>query len=542
MDSIAEDHSWHWTVGLGILAVAVVYLCQWLQLPLYSDEVAFRLLKSRYLADGTINFGLVPCQANVQPIPVIFRPVAYFLSIVDFALDWTMVRGGPLLAVLLLLATALLLLLRRGAIEASLILTAGLIGVAGAGLLLSRGETPMLLLGSVCLIGYAIIDRGRNHAVMAGIYLTIAAWLALLAFFIHLEALILAPVLLLILAAIGFQQRSRATRVLACLSVVCVIAGAWASVNSTKVSCPEFPIIEATVSTMGLPGFLSQSSRTEIENYFKEKLPDYADQFVFKAEYDLNYLPGVDQASHSDLLSVLNGAIRYTVLLNLIVAFCVMIILGVFGAMTLLRKGGSCGENLLLLLRAPSVYLFLGIAGHLALLVYDVPTAFYRSFHIHFMLVILNALALSSLRGKARWALWPIGFAALFLSLSSAVMSGLEMGDKFAAGWSGPSLTLQTDWNAVCADVKQASKMCQIAADDGGIVIDDLTFDAMKRHRHLIPITYLGYPPNFPLSQTELGRRLRDISATMIIARCELVQNFGFTPQYERNGICCLKF
>lgn len=522
--------------------MAVVYLCQWLQLPLYPDEVAFRLLKSRYLVDGAIDFGLMPCQANAQPIPVIFRPIAYFLSVADFALDWTLVRAGPLVAVLLLLATALFLLLRRGAIEASLILTAGLIGVAGAGLLLSRGETPMLLLGSVCLIGYAIIDRGRNHAVVAGIYLTIAAGLALLAFFIHLEALILAPVLLLILAAIGFQQRSRTTRVLACLSIVCVIAGAWASSRSIKVNCPEFPIIEATVNSKGLPGFLSQSSRTEIESYFKEKLPDYADRFVFKAEYDLNYLPGVDPASHGDLVSVLNGAIRYAVWLNLIVAFGVMIIFGAFSAMTLFRKGGSYGENVRLLLRTPSVYLCLGIAGHLALLVYDVPTEFYRSFHIHFMLVILNALALSSLRGKARWVLWPIGIAALFLSLSSAVMSGLEIGDKFAAGWSGPSLTLQTDWNAVRADVKEANKMCQIAADDVGIVIDDLTFGAMKRHRHLIPITYVGFPPNFPLSRTELSRRLHDISATAIIARCELVRNFGFTPQHERNGICCLKF
>jgi hypothetical protein len=62
--------------GISVVAATLFYLFQWLDMPLYPDEVALRLQKARYFADGAISFGLFPCPSNAQPIPIIFRPAA----------------------------------------------------------------------------------------------------------------------------------------------------------------------------------------------------------------------------------------------------------------------------------------------------------------------------------------------------------------------------------------------------------------------------------------------------------------------------------
>ena len=41
-----------WVCGLTVLGIAILYLSQWLQMPLYQDEVALRVLRARFLVDG----------------------------------------------------------------------------------------------------------------------------------------------------------------------------------------------------------------------------------------------------------------------------------------------------------------------------------------------------------------------------------------------------------------------------------------------------------------------------------------------------------
>ena len=256
-----------WVVGIIPFAVALLYLSQWLKMPLYSDEVAFRLLRSRYLADGAISFGIYPCASNAQLIPVIFRPVAYLLSVANSATGWSTVRSAPLMGVLLMMAATLGIILRQAAFGSALLLMSGLIGVAGSGLILSRGEAPMLFLGAACLVGFAITVARGVSPLVCGLYLVIVTPIALLAFFVHVQAAILAPLLLLTALAFTLRTGNRVVGVLAVLTAVLVLVGAWAALNS-KVRCPEYPALEFASAKSELPGTRAPRRRRRLENIF----------------------------------------------------------------------------------------------------------------------------------------------------------------------------------------------------------------------------------------------------------------------------------
>lgn len=529
-----------WVAGIISFAAALLYLSQWLQMPLYSDEVAFRLLRSRYLADGAINFGIFPCATNAQPIPMIFRPAGYLLSAADVKLGWSIVRLVPLAGVLLMLAATLTIILRRGGTAAALIAASGLIGVAGSGLILSRGEAPMLFLSVACLIGFAIAARRHVQPWACGLYLVVTTPLALLAIFVHVQAAILAPLLLLTAISLSMRNASRTVITLATLAALVILVGTWTALNN-RIQCPEYPDIESMLAKSELPGFAREEGAAGVKAYLQEKLPRYSGQFLFKSNYDANYLPGIEGAPYGDGLSWLNAAIEAVVVFNLLVAGVVMMIAAAFSVRILLR-GHSWKERLALFSGAPPAYLFLGLMGHLALLIDDVPTGFYRSFHIHFMLVMLNCLALLALHGRLKMLLWPVAIVSLTVSVASTIVTHTEMDAKFADGWQGAFIKLQTDWNAVRATVHQVAARCDIGATDSDIVIDDLTYDAMKRHKHLIPVTYLGFAVGAGASApAALSKLLQGLSAKAVVTRCASLPVHGLKPEHEQDGICCLK-
>ncbi|MDB5619753.1 hypothetical protein [Tardiphaga sp.] len=530
-----------WAACVIVCGAALFYLSQWLKMPLYPDEIAFRLLRARYLADGAMAYGLLPCLSNAREIPVIFRPVAYALSVIDSGAGWSMVRYPQVVGVMLALLTTLLVTIRRDAIAAALMTAAALIGVVGSGVILSRGEAPLFFLGVACVAGYGVVIRRHPSPLISGTYLVVTTCLALMAVFVHQQALILLPILLLLVLAIALRTPSLAMRGLAGLCAVAMLVGATASLATAKVNCPEFPSIAPVFAKMELTGLARQEGWPGVETYLLNKLPRYAGIFGFNTKYDINYLPGFDPAGSGGALAVLNAGIVSAVLLNLLLAFVVMIVLGVGSLRLALGSVGSRHERLAGLLREPSLYLCLGIAGHLALLIYDVPTAFYRCFYVHFMLVMLNTMALSGIRGKGRLFLWPLGVASLVLCVASGFLSQ-EIDRKFAGGWAGPSIRLQTDWKAARMRIGEAAGRCNIGIKDTGIVIDDRTFDGMKQYPHLIPFTYLGFavPPN-EADAASLNRVLRRVSASAIVTSCQLMKGWGFVPEFEKDGICCLK-
>ena len=199
-------------------------------------------------------------------------------------------------------------------------------------------------------------------------------------------------------------------------------------------------------------------------------MPRYSGQFpVDKSSYDADYIP-IDQTPLRDWLPLLNTTIMSIVVGVLLISIATMLTTA-RQVVTLCSRKGSWRERLSALSSAPASYLFLALTGYLLLLIDDVPTAFYRSFHINFMLVVLTCLASSTLYRKFKSLLLLLGILSVVVSVASAVVAHSEMDAKFVGGWQGGFIKLQTNWTAVRSNVDQISKRCNVAGTE-------------YRHRH----------------------------------------------------------
>jgi hypothetical protein len=520
-------------------------MAQWLQMPLYPDEVALRISKARFLADGALEYSLLPqCLSNANVIPFIFRPVAYLFSNFDFYFDWSIIREVPLAGVALAVGSSMILIYGRQVPAALLILAAGFIGVAGAGLVLFRMEVPLMFYGAACVTGYALVRRNVVHPAVVCAYLVVSTLLALFAFSFHVQGLILAPLGILLAAGFIMRQRSGSVVIFAGMSIACIVIGASAISTTPIVKCPEHPNVERALDLMTLPGLANHEGFVGVQKYMASKLDNYRDQFLIRQKYDVNYLPGVllNSDGRKTFFEILNSAISFAVLLNLLVACGVFAYASVLTVRPLISARYSLRDKLNLVTTAPYVYLLFATAGHLGLFVVDIPTNFYRAFYIHFALVLINALALTGLKGIVRVGLWPIGVCSLLLCILSGAAVRDEIKPKFADGWSGPSISLDTNWDVVRLDVARLAGKCGIPAKEPGIIVDDMTFDAMKHHPHLMPITYIGlaYNPEAP-GEKKQPEFIRSLGATYVLARCAYVAPYQINPDVRSGELCCAK-
>lgn len=535
-----------WACGLAILAIAALYLSQWIQMPLYQDEVALRVLRGRFLVDGATDYGLfAQCASNIRTIASIFWPVAWLYAAFDAAFGWAGVRALPVAVVLFALGIVLVQILGARVRAASLVLLAGLIGVAGSGLVLSRMEAPTLLFGAVCLTGYVLIRRPTVSPLVQVAFLVFATLVALFALFIHPQAMVFVPIILLLAGMMVVRSYPWWARALACLSVACVAVAAVAAWDNTSLHCPEMPALESQFDQMGLPGLVQERGLSGVQANLQGKFARYAGNFLFRKDYDVGYLPGIELASGRGALfrTFLNGAIWAIVLLNLLFACGVAIVAAYLSVRRAFRAGRRLHEQWLSIAFAPSTFLFLASSSHLALFVYDTPTNFYRAFYIHFVLAAVNALALSGVGARFGRAVFAAGAVALVVCTLSVAVVRQDIRPKFLAGWEGPSISLRTEWSSVNADVQKVAARCDLGPDLPRVVIDDMTYDGMKHHRHLLPLRWIVLGQDFRNEdRADPLQFFRGLSATGIVAQCKSFDAFHLPASGQVNGFCCLKF
>jgi hypothetical protein len=515
-------------------------------MPLYQDEVALRASRARFLTDGATNYGLfAQCTSNTRTIALIFRPVAYLYSTFDSAFGWAGIRAFPVAIVLAALGIALMHTLSRRNLAASLLLLAGFIGVAGSGLVLSRMETPTLLFGIICMAGFSLVRRRGIRSVALAAYFVIAMFFALLALFIHPQAMVFVPILVLLAITNTTQCRRRWVNAVAWFSILCVVSGSLAAYRELSVQCPELPAFQTQLDRLRLPGLANEQGLIGLQTNLSEKLNRYANNFHFQRVYDVGYLPSIDPSSAWDIrfLKMLNASVSGAVWFNLLLACCLAI-----GAATSVIHGissisGGSNKTLISLLTSPAIYVFVVLSGHLALLLYDTPTNFYRAFYIHLVLVITNAIVLSNIRGELRRTVYPIGACSLLLCALSTEVAHREIRPKLLAHWEGPSISLSTDWRKVSASVHELEKVCRIERTDAHVVVDDLTYDAMKTHVHLLLMRWilLGEDQHRK-DRAESLRFFNQLSATSLLVDCRSLQDFDLDVQARVNGLCCLEF
>jgi hypothetical protein len=532
-------------IGLAIVALAGWYLLGWKELPLYPDEIALRLKSARVLADGFVAYPTFPqCSSSPMALPWPLVPASLVMAFWDSTFGWSFVRLVPCLIVLLATATVAIHVQRRGPRLATGLLPIAFLGAAGSGLAMMRMESFQLLQAIACMVAYMVLNSRRASGVefLAQILLAMAS---LLSIFVHPQGLIFIPVAVLLAGAIGVTSTHFVGRLTSIVVVALLMAGTYGVVGKIERPCASAPAIMRALQEKTLLG------QDQAEPFFQgitpwvNKLDVYAKNFTYNAAYPVNHLPGLSDADiQRRYVKSVNFAIYWISILNIFLAICTTLFAGALAIRSLLSREDDLLSRLSLVLRNGYVYVFMVGVSHILYFIYDTEGAFYRAYYFNFIFTIINTIALSHFLGKRQLLLLPAVAVAVGLLFISTNLDARYFQAEFASGWTGPSLSVDTDWNATSKAVNALADSCGIPDDGTDLIVDDLTFSALRSHRHLIPFTYvmLGdyYNGNEPNNQG-LVSRLGKLG-TAAIMQCGAFAG-GLTNDAVRSGgLCCVKF
>ena len=300
---------------------------------------------------------------------------------------------------------------------------------------------------------------------------------------------------------------------------------------------------------MTITGVYNDNGLLKTLIFLSDKFLIYIDQFQFKEAYDINYLPSALPMSITGqyMVKQLNVFIKFLILVNLFLFFAI----ANYSVVLIVKKLFITANGLTIKEKlnnsVPYLFMFFAIAPLLGLFVYDAATAFYRSFYINLLMAITNGMVLSYSTNRLQRILKPIGVLSLLICFCSNIVTFEIIRPKIQSGQVGPSIAIDTDWNSVKADVNQLKQACDINDKTAKVMMDDLTYDALKQHSHLIAVSYFLLSANLSGGGTEdqlqASRELfKRVSPNAAIMRCDLFSLIDKRPASQKSLLCCAKF
>ncbi|WNV05397.1 hypothetical protein RP726_03040 [Candidatus Methylospira mobilis] len=363
-------------------------------MPIYPDEIAFRMQLGRYIQDHAVVEGLYSlCDSNVRMTPVIFIIPAWLLSWVDMHYSPVEMRWFPFAAVL----TAILLTVRYAvqgfAPYAAVIVTSSLAGVAGSGLILARYEYIQTI-NLICCLGAINLRHppGAQTSVRHGLF-ALLLLSGLFSIYAHIQGLLFLPLTFYLAYRIvntGCRKPLAELLMLPLFGIMVLVATRF-----HHATCTGFPEIERFWADMTFAR--SDFDSIAVTEWIKGKVGKYIRPFLYNEKYDVDYLPGIGMDYLQGTLPILNFGITVVLSISLMLTAYV----GVSSTLVAIRVGvkkyllrvdaNTISKHayehalIIMLFALPVVFLF----------VYDRAQNFYRSFFINFVAAILSTLWLS---------------------------------------------------------------------------------------------------------------------------------------------------
>ncbi|MEI8570358.1 hypothetical protein U737_15705 [Methylomonas sp. LW13] len=528
------------------LAIAVSGLCilsliVWRDMPYYPDEVALQFYAGRFIQDKGVSHGLFAlCSAWGLKVPMLLALPAWLLSKTMLLVNPVQFRIFPLLVTL-----TIALYVAKKAVKgvnplAVLIISTGFIGVAGSGLTMARPEFIHLLNLLFCLLSFVYWDNSEVRKLYIGIFVLVGLLAsASLSVYVHIQGVLFVPlsIVLAILLCRSFTYKIIPT----ILSVAYLFGMSIAAIIgfSRGMSCDNYPGIQSYLSSMtvDIHAVVLQGFFSWVNNNFV----GYSQPFLYNSEYAIGYLPSVEPESivYFIKLRFLNWFIRIILFFNLFIFFWVLffsvfkMINGLFcyfKAKYTCKKYFDIKYLLLCLIVSPIVFLY----------AYDAAHNFYRTFFLNYVIVVVVCLSLAGFRSGYFKHLINIYALVCVCVVASSLLVNFVLFNKYLKeGFVGPSIALNS-LGAVNHDILELASACKLNMDKGRIIVDDLTYESMKRFSILFPITYLDLQGQL----TGLGtKRVLDIAKPRgVIARCSYVEHAGLVYEHKNNGLCCANY
>lgn len=458
-------------------------------LPIYPDEIAYKIFLERFFINGGYKQSVTPyCISGfmVSPPLVLIPAAATWAGLLWLDSGWASYRLLPLMALLLIpcmLSINSHFSEKKSSWQSIMLIT---IGPVIYGLLILRPEIFIILGGlTIFVLSKFLLKNGPVSARLSISIVVLYIYSVLV--YMHPKALYLTPLLLFGFLFSAFLLREKWM----CISYIIgsfIMVGwlAWASLNLHNIqfiSCPEVPAIQSlmgkqAVNILAVLNDWSQFWGGVSQAFGADIFHKTISQLSFKSNFDIGYLPGLQSVGVIDV---------FANIVNISLIFLSLI--AVLSAPYLLREKISIYENILGLAL---------MAGYFAPFFLNLTRHWYEiSFFIGGLMVLLgiyypnfpDLTRCSGIRSTKSWQFW--SWLLIGASILNLLLEYKYFFKNFINRYEGPGISVFADRSDV--DRKVASLLKENSVNfNESLIIDDLTYDAVKYRKILIPYTYLA--------------------------------------------------
>jgi hypothetical protein len=530
-------------MAVGLVLLSVTALSVWYCMPIYPDEISFRIQLGRYIQDRGVVHGLYPlCASNIKETPLFFVIPAWILSWLDLSLSPVEMRIFPFATVL----TAVSLVVWRTAMygvnpNAAVVATTAFIGVAGSGLILARYEYVQVFNIVCCLLVFHFLNSfSPRPGLRYGLFVLLLIS-SLMSLYVHVQGLLFLPLTLYLAYQLACPVLGKTRTILLILLSLGFMA--QTTIKFHHSSCVEYPEIEQFWARMVFNP--NEFESIKLVGWLVGKFEKFLLSFQYTGSYAVNYLPGVAVGNGwpQSFLSLLNHSIQFILLVNLLLVFSIAIGAFIVTVKRYLTQIKFYREPWMTsrLEYGHSPVLVLFILPIIFLFFYDSAQNFYRSFFLNLLIIIvlsifLSWVSMSRIRTMANMYFTLCG-AVVLVSLAVNVW---WFSDKLRTGYEGPSISISRDWDGINSDVKALAHDCGMDLSKGGVIVDDMTYDSLKSYSRLYPATYTSL--SVDILKSTMSDVLNKIQPNYAIARCDTLRGTGIKYQKSRNQLCCTNF
>jgi hypothetical protein len=517
---------------LSFLVLLVLLISQACLLPIYPDEVAYKIFLERFFLNGEVKQSVTPfCMEGFRahvPLPLLPAAVAWS-ALQTLGIQWMSFRLVPLVALGGTIGLLVLNSLRCG--DAGIWRPLLLLGLGPAlyGLVILRPEILVIFAGVVLFfVNRTLASQHRAGAVTALILLNAAIFCAIA--YVHPKALYLTPLVLLgmIFGCLNLATALQRWGLLAVgfMLMVGLVSSALSLHRLQFLDCPDVPAIQDILRKQSVNLLTAFSDPEQFSDTLQAALSSETwsntiEKLQFQADYEVNYLPANEQ--FDGMANWVNGLIL--IIFAVALAYIVLKILCVG-----MRRSWAERRELALICALAAAFLFPAVA--------NLTRHWYETSFLVGAIAVIAALlypikisekpfgpALLIANGIAGTAL-AIGAVMTFLVIRT------HLSEPLKTGFAGTSAFVKADPGDVSRVV--ASTVAKYGIDPRqAIIVDDMTYGPLRSHPIVVPITYLGHA----ISRLDvLATSLRKISAHVSLTACdetEALKKIGWSTREE---------
>lgn len=540
-------------IELLVIAAFVAILMIGLLVPIYADEVAFRMMRAGFFSEGQRVLTLLPqCHPDLAlPIPLSMFPAAFSVSLIVSGLPPIGVRIAGLSTAFVwvcLLALLIRFLLIERQSQSSWL--SGILAILGLGvlpltLILARSEQWLLVLITLFVVfplATARLGQSRFDWSQVGL-LAVFCMAVSLAFYAHPKALFFLP-LFAVSAYCSFHGKSRLAFWIATVFLF------WSAFQAFKfaqdsIACPDAPVFGAYMASqttkLSMLFVAPVATLSELWGNLWAAPHAIIKHLLFKPAYQSAWLPPAPVSEIGYLSRLVSLAISNV--LWLVIWVAVLLPLVTAG---LLFKRRDLGHLFFI-----SLALWVGLVGHLAI---------YKAWNFYGGALVLGLAVLQILLSavQVHWAegvggIWNWLRAGLALVLiGSAVVLATEIVPEMYRAIDSEQVGLKNQPISVPAfgfsdqrtKIREFAAGCSIHGDGARrLVVDDLTyfaFDNLREPLHLVYFYEGGFGVDVKGEPTI--RMLERLEVEGIVAQCTFMPAMLMKQARKEGNLCCVKF